>query len=106
MNRYHAAFIPAALLVLALLPLPYGYYTFLRLVITGWALFLAWGEYRHAGSANGWAIGFLLIAALFNPLVPIHLDRSTWAFLDCGTAVFFGAFAGARLAGRVAGPGG
>ena len=60
MNKYHAAFVPAALLVVALAPLPYGYYTFLRLVVTGWSLFLAWDEYRRQRSVNVWSISFLL----------------------------------------------
>ena len=100
MNKYHAAFVPAALLVVALAPLPYGYYTFLRLVVTGWSLFLAWDEYRRQRSVNVWSISFLLIAALFNPLVPIHLERESWRFLDTGCAILFGAFAGGRLAGK------
>lgn len=52
MNKYHAAFIPAALLVVALAPLPYGYYTFLRLIVTGWDLFLARDECQRQHSVN------------------------------------------------------
>jgi hypothetical protein len=101
LSRYHAAFIPAALLVLALASLPYGYYTFLRFVVTGWALFIAWGEYQRAGTVNGWSVGFVLVAALFNPLVPVHLDRGTWAYLDLGSAALFCAYVGLRLLGKV-----
>lgn len=58
MNKHHAAFIPAALLVLALASLPSGYYTFLRLVVTAWSLFYVWDEYQRGGSLNGWAVAF------------------------------------------------
>lgn len=98
MNRYHAAFIPAALLVIALAHLPYGYYTFLRLIITGWTAFLAWSDYERGGRINGWAIAFAAIAVLFNPFVPVYLNPDVWRVLDLACAACFGAFAGARLA--------
>ena len=36
-----------------------------------------------------WAIALMLIAVLFNPILPIHLDRSTWFYLDLGAAGIF-----------------
>lgn len=68
--------------------------------MTGWALFVAWGEYQSAGTVNGWAVAFALVAGLFNPLVPVHLDRATWAFLDLSCAALFGAYGGLRLVSK------
>ncbi|WP_409565960.1 DUF6804 family protein [Rhizobium leguminosarum] len=39
--RNNLILVPVALLFVALLPLPYGYYTFLRLVIAASAAYLA-----------------------------------------------------------------
>lgn len=99
MNVPKAALVPAALLLVALLPLPYGYYTFLRLIVTGWAVFLIWFEYQGRSELNGWAIGFALIAALFNPIVPVHLDREVWRIIDFVAAVVFGVYATRGLKG-------
>ena len=75
----------AALCAVALLNLPYGYYTFLRLVVcgaSGYGAILAMGNER-----GGWAVTLGLVALLFNPLIPVHLDRETWAAVDLLAAV-------------------
>ena len=41
--------IPAAMLIIALAPLPYGYYTLLRIVVCGASAFLAWQHYTLEG---------------------------------------------------------
>ena len=35
----------------------------------------------------GWA--FIAVALLFNPVVPVHLDRETWRVIDWGVALIF-----------------
>ena len=86
--RHHASVwvVPAVLLVLALLPWPYGYYTFLRLsvcVVTGW---LAYEQWRLDNAVSGWVVGLGATALLFNPLSPIHLTREIWNVLDLAAA--------------------
>ncbi|ANM17172.1 hypothetical protein AMK06_CH02276 [Rhizobium sp. N541] len=81
--------VPAGALLLALLPLPYGYYILLRLVVASFSLYLS---YRYSGNAakmTGWALAFLLVAVLWNPVVPIFLDRGSWFVLDLVAAVMF-----------------
>ncbi|OOY36781.1 hypothetical protein BOV89_10655 [Solemya velum gill symbiont] len=76
----------SALLLLALLPFPYGYYTFLRIVATitfGWA---AYASYQDEGSILPWIYG--LFAIIFNPLIPVHLTREIWAVIDIAAAGF------------------
>ena len=86
--RHHASvwIVPAVLLVLALLPWPYGYYNFLRLgvsLVSGW---LAYEQWRHDNAVSGWVVGLGATALLFNPLLPIHLTREIWNVLDLAAA--------------------
>lgn len=80
--------VPAALLLIALVPLPYGYYQFLRLVIFlagGWVGSQFWARRRTV-----LAVPFILLAALFNPIFPIHLTRETWMAINVGATALFG----------------
>jgi hypothetical protein len=81
--------VPVILLVAALAQLPYGYYTFIRIVTFGSATLIAVVGWRERSSTQVWSILLSLIAVLFNPIVPIHLNRSAWFFLDLGTAGVF-----------------
>ena len=82
--------VPAILLVAAIAQLPYGYYTFVRIVTCGCAALLAVVGFRERPkNVQAWSILLSLIAVLFNPIVPIHLDRSAWFYLDLGTAGVF-----------------
>ena len=78
---------PAVLLILALLPFPYGYYVLLRLVVCGTAALLSYDEYRLRGRVSGWTMVLAGVALLFNPLIPVHLTREIWAPIDLGTAL-------------------
>ncbi|HIL58568.1 MAG TPA: hypothetical protein EYG39_11750 [Rhodothermales bacterium] len=83
----------AALCALALAPLPYGYYTLLRIAVTaaaGYGAVLAWESEDVA-----WAIGLGLLAAAFNPIIPVHLSRGAWAAVDLAAAAALAA-AGVR----------
>lgn len=84
--------LPAAMLLLALAPLPYGYYTFLRLVVTVGAVGLGWIEYQQSHRLTVWVVLFGLIALLFNPLIPVHLNREAWAVVDIIGAIVFVAY--------------
>jgi hypothetical protein len=78
--------IPAAMLVLALLQLPYGYYTLLRLVVCLTAAIIAFQSWpKH----QAWAIAFGFVALLFNPLIIVALDRGTWAPIDVAVAAMY-----------------
>lgn len=96
MKINHTAVVPAALLLTALFPLPYGYYNFLRLVVTIWAAFFAWKEFKGGADVSIWAVGFVLTAILFNPIAPVHLKKDFWAIIDVAAAVMFLVYAGRR----------
>jgi hypothetical protein len=70
--------------LLALLPLPYGYYQLLRIaafLIGGWAASVQWRE-GNQGTAALWA----LLAAAYNPILPLHLDREIWSGVNAVSA--------------------
>jgi hypothetical protein len=76
------------LLLLALVDLPIGYYTLLRIAVTIGAVAVVVAEFENG--INFWVIAFGLIAIIFNPLIPIYFgDKSTWMPIDLITAVLF-----------------
>lgn len=81
--------IPAVLLAVATMPMPYGYYTLLRLVVTVAGVFLAWSEFQTDQRLTVWVLLFGFLALLFNPVIPVHLDREVWFVLDLGAAAIF-----------------
>jgi len=65
---------------------PYDdYYTLLRWVVCGVAAFAAF----QAGKSKktGWMWALVIVALAFNPLLPVHLQRDTWAVIDLAVAV-------------------
>ena len=78
----------AILLFVALVHLPIGYYTFLRIAVTGIAVYNA---YEARNDANKlWMIFFIVAAIVFNPILPIHLrHKSEWRVIDIIFGVFF-----------------
>ena len=90
--------VSALMLLLALNEHPYGYYVVLRWVVclsailVVWVL-LGWRSAENEAELSGWEVGvlaFTVIAITFNPLVPIALDRGTWAPIDFLAFVVFG----------------
>lgn len=81
-------YICAGLLLIAIAELSYGYYTFLRLVVTIGAVLVVYNEYSR--QLNFWVISFGIIAILFNPIFPVYLrDRELWAIIDVLCAIIF-----------------
>lgn len=85
--RWYSA-ICAFLLVLAILPLPIGYYTFLRVVITAGAVVILITESKRKSFL--WTPIFAVIAIVFNPFIPIYLYRKLlWMPIDLISASLF-----------------
>ena len=81
--------IPAILLLVALAPLPYGYYVLLRIVVCAASAFIAYREYSKSGVISSWFLMMVGIALIFNPIIPIHLSREIWAPIDIFAALAF-----------------
>jgi hypothetical protein len=77
--------IAAILLFWALDRHPYSYYTFLRFVVCGVAGYGAFISIKL--DKNVWAWIFGITAVLFNPILPIHLNRDLWAIIDVAVAL-------------------
>ena len=81
-----ARIIAVLMLLWALTSPSYGYYTLLRFVVSGVTAYASYFSVKFR--KIGWAWIYGIIAVLFNPLVPFHLDRTTWALVDVSVAVF------------------
>lgn len=71
---------------------PYDFYILLRWVIFISSLIVAWGFYKS--EITGWVFVFGALAFLFNPIVPIYLNKSSWVAIDLISAVLFFAASG------------
>ena len=83
-----ASIIAAIMLLLALASWPYGYYQLLRIVVCGTAGYGAYLASQADQHPWMWLLG--AVAILFNPILPIHFDRSVCRILDIVTAVVLG----------------
>jgi hypothetical protein len=84
-------FVPAAMLLIAILRLPYGYYQLLRLVVALFAGFIVWRLWKASASLPVWALPFGALVLIFNPVFPIHAARSIWSVLNLIAAGIFAA---------------
>ena len=75
----------AAMLFVGAAPLPYGYYTLLRLVACGVFAFCAFVTAERKHKVLPWVFG--LAALLFNPVVKVHLSKELWALVDIAAAI-------------------
>lgn len=81
-----AIYICAAMLFIGAAPLPYGYYTLLRLVACGVFAFAAYVAASRKRTVLPWVFGVL--ALLFNPLIKVHLPKEVWAVVDIAAGIF------------------
>lgn len=80
-----ASLVIAVALLLCLCPLPYGFYTVIRLAVS--VIGVCWA-YKFF-EANKTPLGIIAVGVviLFQPLIKIVLDRTTWNILDVILAV-------------------
>lgn len=87
-------YIPAIAALIALLPMEYDGYTLVRIIICA---FLVYAGFRTKaqGSPNKERLGtdeasliFFVIAAIYNPVFPLHLARALWMLIDIGVAIY------------------
>lgn len=90
MNLINSIPIPTLISVIMLLmatfgSFPYGFYTLLRLVVCFSCIFNASFAYKTRQKQWMYTMGFIVL--LFNPIIKIHFDKSTWQLLDFVTAI-------------------
>jgi len=78
-------------IIMLLLAIPtfwaYGYYVLLRWVVTISAVFLL--SLAYESKKTFWFFSMGIVAILFNPIIPVHLDKETWVMIDFITAILF-----------------
>jgi hypothetical protein len=77
--------VPTAALIMALFPMPYGYYQLLRVLIFLIAIFLASTSFK--ARRDVWVWGFAAMAIIYNPLFPLSLGREIWSVVNVATIV-------------------
>lgn len=78
---------PGVLLIVApLISFPYGFYIFLRLIVTITAAYIIFDTYKNFKGINETIIIFSIIAILYNPIIPVHLTREIWLPINFVTA--------------------
>lgn len=75
----------AAILLLCILPLPYGFYTIVRIVTTIISAYLAYEYFSR--NKNELGITFTIIAVLFQPFIKFAIGRDVWIVIDFVVAI-------------------
>lgn len=79
---------PIVVLVIALFPLPIGYFTLSRLVVSACALYYAIQFHKRNNTTYTWIYGFLVV--LYNPIIPIYLyEKFIWIIVNLITIYIF-----------------
>ncbi|MFN5849916.1 MAG: DUF6804 family protein [Chitinophagales bacterium] len=74
------------LLLVALLRMPYGYYSFMRIGISAICIYLICKEIKN----KSWAFFFYCACfILHNPVFKVHFRRGEWFYIDIVCAVIF-----------------
>ena len=73
-------------LILALLPMPYAYYSLLRIFITGLCLFIIYEE-MTVGRHTKFFMAFGFMALIYNPVLPVSLNKGVWVIINLGSIV-------------------
>lgn len=78
-------YIVSAMLFIGVAHLPYGYYTLLRFAACAAFAFAAFIAYDRKNNVLPWIYG--LVALVFNPIIPVHLQKEDWIVIDFVAAV-------------------
>jgi hypothetical protein len=70
----------AILVFVAILPLPYDYYSLLRIVVSLGCLYLLVAHWKILENHHRGILSVLIV--LFNPLAPIFLSKLIWVLID------------------------
>lgn len=76
----------AALLLWALSPRnPYGYYVLLRWICCSAFAYIAVNYFRSGWTPWVWVFG--TAAGIYNPVLPVHLNRTIWSIVNVVTII-------------------
>jgi hypothetical protein len=58
----------------------YSYYIMLRWIVFSLSVYTIWKSFKI--NINFWLWVYVIVALLFNPFFPFHLDKSFWVYID------------------------
>lgn len=105
MNRHTISYkilsIVALLLFIAVAPMPYGFYTFVRIIVCGCAGVICY-QLWNTGYRGAWLWVWGMVAILFNPVAVIHMTKEVWMVVDAlaGGLFAFSAYKGYKEENR------
>ena len=76
----------AALLLLCLLKMPYGFYTLVRFLAMAAFAYLAYLEHKSKNTDR--MVVFIVLTVLFQPFAKIALGRTVWNIVDVAVAIY------------------
>ncbi|MCP4607515.1 MAG: hypothetical protein GY845_02200 [Planctomycetes bacterium] len=79
-------YIASGLLFVGVLPLPYGYYMLLRIVVCGIFAWAAYVSFERNEDILPWV--FIVLAIVFNPILKIYFPKEIWAAIDFCSGLF------------------
>jgi hypothetical protein len=77
------------LIIAGFFSLPYGAYTFLRIIVTGCSIYIAYKFFKRKERINSYTTCFSIIAIIFNPFVKISFSPDVWLVIDLLVALIF-----------------
>lgn len=79
---------PIVAMIIAILPMPYGYYTLSRIIVCAGSAYFSYQFYKKKDIPKTWIFGFFAI--LYNPIIPIHLGtKIIWTVINIITIAIF-----------------
>ncbi len=79
---------PIVVLVIAILPMPIGYYTLSRIIVFAGSIYFSYKFYSNKNVSKTWI--FAILAILYNPILPIYLySKFIWVMINILTIVLF-----------------
>lgn len=87
----------AGILFISIAELPYGFYTFMRIAVPILSIIYLFFAYAVEEKFNLMLIPNIIIAVLWNPILPVYMDKESWVMIDaiagiCETVVAFNAY--------------
>lgn len=82
----------SAMLLLAILRMPYGFYQVLRLLVVSGCLTIAYTEFKKDGW-NNWVSVAIVGFIMMNPIFPVRLSKELWHIIDILMAILIAVYA-------------
>ncbi len=72
----------AAILFISIAELPYGFYTFMRIVVPLLSVIYLFFAYAIEDKFSLMLIPNIIITILWNPILPVYMDKDSWVMID------------------------